>query len=157
MFPTATRPETRRSVKFETVKTDATTPAAEFDALPRQQQVLRAKCFHPQGPFVEFPKEDVESSIAARFEKIAAMYPNRTAVKTINDALTYDELNRLANRMAHTILRCSAASSAPVALLFCQNCLMIAASLAVLKIGRVFVPIDYSMPREKLRQILDHV
>ena len=29
-------------------------------------------CFHPSGTFVEFPIEDVETSIPARFEKIVA-------------------------------------------------------------------------------------
>ncbi len=49
--------------------------------LPLEQEVIRAKCFHPSGTFVEFPIEDVEASIPARFEKIARQYPDRIAVK----------------------------------------------------------------------------
>ena len=36
--------------------------------LPPEQETIRAKCFHPRGTFVEFPEEDVETSIPARFE-----------------------------------------------------------------------------------------
>jgi len=46
-----------------------------------EQQVIRAKCNHPSGRFVEFPKADVELSMPARFEKIAARYGHRTALK----------------------------------------------------------------------------
>jgi amino acid adenylation domain-containing protein len=152
---------TKRSVKSERAKTGLAEPGPDLESgagtLPQQQEAIRARCFHPQGTFVEFPREDIESSIAARFEKIAAMYPNRIAVKSTDDALTYDELNRLANRIAHTILRRGPGGSASIALLFNQNSLMIAASLAALKIGRVFVPVDCAMPRDKLRQILSHV
>ena len=33
--------------------------------LPPEQQAIRDKCFHPSGTFVEFPIEDVETSISA--------------------------------------------------------------------------------------------
>jgi non-ribosomal peptide synthetase component F len=64
--------------------------------LPPEQQAIRAKCFHPSGTFVEFPKADAERSISERFEKIAQQYPDRVAVKTRAEALTYDQLNRRA-------------------------------------------------------------
>ena len=48
--------------------------------LPPEQQAIRDKCFHPSGTFVEFPIEDVETSIPAGFEKIVRLYPERLAV-----------------------------------------------------------------------------
>ena len=72
--------------------------------LPPEQEAIRAKCFHPSGAFVEFPMEDVETSIPARFEKIVRMYPERVAVKTKTQTLSYSELNRAANRLARIIL-----------------------------------------------------
>ena len=47
--------------------------SASFTKLPAQQEAIRAKCFHPSGTFVEFPIEDVETSIPARFEKIVRL------------------------------------------------------------------------------------
>jgi hypothetical protein len=51
--------------------------------LPPEQQAIRDKCFHPRGTVVEFPIEDIEISIPARFEKIVRMYPDNLAVKTV--------------------------------------------------------------------------
>ena len=45
--------------------------------LPAEQEVIRARCFHPSGNFVEFPKEEVEQSIPERFEQQVAKYPDR--------------------------------------------------------------------------------
>ena len=73
--------------------------------LPPQQEFIRAKCFHPRGTFVEFPKDDVETSIPARFQKIVRADPDRLAIKTPEDELTYDELNSAANRVAHGLHR----------------------------------------------------
>ena len=50
--------------------------------LPPEQQAIRGKCFHSSGAFVEFPMEDVETSIPARFEKIVRLHADRIAVKT---------------------------------------------------------------------------
>ena len=72
--------------------------------LPPQQESIRAKCFHPRGTFVEFPEEDVETSIRARFEKIVRAGPDHLAIKTPEDELTYDELNSAANRVAHKLV-----------------------------------------------------
>src|SRR6478672_3338485 len=60
---------------------------------PPEQQAIQDKCFHSSGSFDEFLREDVETSIPARFEKIVRLYPDRLAVKMGDRALTYDELN----------------------------------------------------------------
>ena len=67
--------------------------------LPPEQEAIRAKCFHPTGTFVEFPKEEIERAVPERFEQIVRLYPERLAVKTDKNAFTYDELNKTANRM----------------------------------------------------------
>ena len=72
--------------------------------LPPEQEAIRAKWFHPTGNFVEFKKEQIEQSIPERFEQQVARYPVRIAVKNKNQTLTYDALNRRANRVAQAIL-----------------------------------------------------
>jgi hypothetical protein len=47
--------------------------------------------------FAHFPRSDVEQSIPARFERQARMYPDRIALDDPETALTYRDLNRLAN------------------------------------------------------------
>ena len=123
--------------------------------LPPEQQAIRDKCFHPSGTFVEFKKEDVEQSIPDRFEEQVAKYPNRVAVKTRNHTLTYDELNRLSNRVARAILAQRENGKAPVALLLEHDASVIAAILGVLKAGKIYVPLNPSYPQARTRYILE--
>ena len=123
--------------------------------IPPEQQAIRDKCFHPSGTFVEFSTEDVETSIPARFEKIVRMYPDRLAVKDKGRSLTYDELNKAANRIAHSILEKRGHVSEPVVLLFEHGIQVIVAILGVLKAGKFYVVIDPSAPLERIHSIVD--
>ena len=130
-------------------------PLKHHNELPPAQQAIRDKCFHPSGTFVEFPIEDVETSIPARFEKIVRMYPNRLAVKDLRRSVTYDELNKAANRIAHSILEKRGHVSEPVVLLFEHGIQVIAAIFGVLKAGKFYVVIDPSAPLERIHSIVD--
>jgi len=123
--------------------------------LPPEQQAIRDKCFHPSGMFVEFPIEDVETSIPARFEKIVRLYPDRLAVKMGDRALTYGELNRYANRIAYAILEKRGPASEPIALLFEHGIEVIAAIFGVLKAGKFFVALDPTFPLERISYIVE--
>jgi len=122
--------------------------------IPPEQQRIRDKCFHPSGAFTEFPREDVENSIPARFEKIARMHPARPAVKIAQRSLTYDALNRYANRIARRILEERGFGSEPIALFFEKSIDLVAAILAVLKAGKFYVVLDPSFPSERLHFLL---
>ncbi len=122
--------------------------------LPPEQQTIRDKCFHPSGTFVEFPIEDVEPSIPARFEKIVRMYPSRLAVKTKNRALTYDELNRAANRLARAILSRREPAEEPVGLFLTDGAHLITAHLAVLKARKFAMSLDPSAPQNRTAHLL---
>jgi acyl-CoA synthetase (AMP-forming)/AMP-acid ligase II len=104
--------------------------------LPPEQHVIVDKYFQPPGTFVEFPIEDFETSVPERLEKIVRMYPDRLAVKMEGRLLTYDELNRYANRIARAILEKRGSGSESIALLFEHGIDVIAAILGVLKSGK---------------------
>ena len=40
--------------------------SASLSKLSPEQEAIRAKCFHPSGTFVEFPKEEIEQSIPGK-------------------------------------------------------------------------------------------
>ncbi len=122
--------------------------------LPPQQEPIRAKCFHPSGTFVEFPKEDVETSIPERFEKLVRAHPDQLAIKTLADELTYNELNTAANRVAHTLIDLEGSEAKPVALLFEKGVQIIVAMLGVIKAGHFFVLLDPALPKEKIAAVL---
>ena len=118
--------------------------------LPLEQQAIRAKCFHPSGPFVEFPLEDVALSIPARFEKIAARYAHRAAVKTDEQTLTYQDLNQAANRLAHSIIAQRGTAQETVALLMEHEELpLFVAIMGVLKAGKICLVLDPSFPKDR--------
>jgi amino acid adenylation domain-containing protein len=119
------------------------------------QQAIRAKCFHPSGSFVEFSKEQVEQSVPDRFEEIVQKYPDRIAVKTKNFSLTYDALNKTANRLAHALLAFHRREEEPVALLLDHDAPLIAATLGVLKAGKICLPLDPSHPEKRAQYILE--
>lgn len=131
---------------------DSSSPTS---GLPREQQSIQAKCFHPNGTFVEFKKEEIEQSIPNRFERQVHRYPDRLAVRTRSHELTYDALNRAGNRVARAILAQRGAGEEPVALLFDQGAPVIASILGVLKAGKFYVPLDPSYPQARTAYMLE--
>ena len=122
--------------------------------IPQQQQAIRDKCFHPTGTFIEFKKEEIEQSIPDRFEAQVRRNPDHLALKARDHAMTYDELNRAANRVAHAILAQTGEGPEPIALLFEQGVQAIVAMLGVAKAGKFFVLVDSSMPQDRVSHIL---
>jgi amino acid adenylation domain-containing protein len=111
----------------------------------------------PNNPFVEFSEEDTEQSITYRFEQQVRRYPHRLAVKTKSQRLTYEELNRISNRAAHAILARCDKGNEPIVLLFKQGGPFIAASFGVLKAGKAYVPLEFSLPHAKAMRVLENV
>ncbi len=124
--------------------------------LPPEQRAIRAKCFHPTGRFIEFKSEEIEQSIPDRFEQMVRLYPSRLAVKTKNQTLTYDELNKAANRVANAILAQRGEGQELIAVLLEHDAQVITAILGVLKAGKIYVPLNPSFPGNRISYLLDH-
>jgi pyochelin synthetase len=73
------------------------------------------------------------------------MYPDRIAVKSKSLILTYDELNKAANRIARVILKKCGEGSEPIALLIEQGASQIAAIIGILKAGQSYVPLTVTI------------
>jgi amino acid adenylation domain len=101
-----------------------------------------------------FPPEEVQQSIAQRFEKQAAAHADRPAIRVAAQGLTYAELNARANRAARAILR-AAPGADRVVLLFEQGIPAVVAVLAVLKAGKTYVPLDPTHPPVRLGELLE--
>ncbi len=101
----------------------------------------------------EFRKEEVEQSIPDRFERIVRQYPDRIAIKTRDRDLTYADLNATANCLARAILAKQIKREEPVMLLFEHGPQAVAGILGALKAGTCYVPLDPSLPRERVESI----
>ena len=120
-----------------------------------QQNVIRAKAVHPSGSFIEFKKEEIEQSVSDRFEKQVRLYPNRTAVRALAKHVTYDALNRNANRVARAIQEQLGEGAEPIAIMVEQGTSIVSAMIAVWKAGKFCVNLDPSSPPERTKQILE--
>lgn len=95
----------------------------------------------------EYPRS---KSVAQLFEEIAAAYPNATALVFESTQISYRELNRRANRLAHR-LRCMGVGEEMMVGVYLEcSPEMIVALLGILKAGGAYVPLDPSYPRERL-------
>src|SRR4051794_3457643 len=88
--------------------------------------------------FVPFTQEGVEQAVSDRFEEQVRLHPDRFAVKSGKEELTYAELNRRANGVARAILRARGPGPEPVALLLEKGVALVAAILGVLKAGKFY-------------------
>ena len=74
----------------------ATGPKDRFE----RHQAVMASCRHPSGSFTEFTDNELDGSLVRRFERQVLVHPDRLAVATDDYGLTYQQLNREANRVA---------------------------------------------------------
>ncbi len=104
-------------------------------------------------PASYYPKEQ---TIASLFEEIAGKYPDQPAVVYQGKPLTYSDLNRKANAMAHYLTRRYQVSiDEPVVLLMDRSPELVVAILGVLKAGGAYLPIDTKMPLDRINFILE--
>lgn len=118
--------------------------------LPPGQRAIHARCYHPSGAFTAFSEEELDRSIPDRFERIVRKHAERIAVKAEDGAVSYAELNTLANRVAHAILTAYGSEPEPVALLIEKSPSLFGAMLGVLKSGKFFIPFDPCLPKTRI-------
>lgn len=107
---------------------------------------------------------EVEGSISARFEQQVTRHASRVTLKTEAVTLTYERLNRAANRLAHALidgveptpaLHPQGRHRGSVALLFEQGADVITAFLGGLKAGLTVVPLDPAYPASRTAYMLE--
>ena len=96
-----------------------------------------------------FPRDELEQSIPARFEKVVRRYPDQIAIKSGNQSVTYSQLNAMANRVARSIVARRGTEPEPLGVLIAKGVEQIAAMLGVFKAGKFIVLFDPSFPLER--------
>ncbi|WP_131779531.1 amino acid adenylation domain-containing protein [Legionella bozemanae] len=92
--------------------------------------------------------------IQALFEEYAHHFPHHIAALRGNDKLTYSELNRRANQLAHYLQDTGLKPDTPIALCLDRSFDFLITLIAVLKAGCAYLPIDSSQPEERLLFLL---
>jgi amino acid adenylation domain-containing protein len=88
------------------------------------------------------------------FRQQVARTPRAVAVELERQALTYDELDRKANQLAHHLRDCNVGPDVPVAICLERSVQMVVALLGILKAGGAYVPLDPDYPQERLAFML---
>jgi non-ribosomal peptide synthetase-like protein len=89
------------------------------------------------------------------FEQSADRTPDQVALVCGGEHLTYAELDRRANRLAHHLIASGVGPGSRVGLLVERSVEAYAALLAVLKCGAAFVPLDCSFPADRVAFIAE--
>jgi amino acid adenylation domain-containing protein len=114
---------------------------AEREQLERWNQTSR-----------DYPRD---KTFAAWFEEYAASTPNTMAVEYEGQRLTYGDLNRQANRLAHHLRALGVKPDTLVGICVDRSLEMIVALLAVMKAGGAYVPMDPAYPQDRLQFMLE--
>src|SRR5262245_45053081 len=96
----------------------------------------------------DYPRERCVQQL---FEAQVARGPERTAIRVGAKALSYAELDALANRLAQALRARGIGHGQQVGLCVERGADMVAAMLGILKAGAAYVPLDPAFPPERLR------
>ncbi len=88
-------------------------------------------------------------------ENSCALHGGRAAIETEDQQLTYTDLDRRANQLAHYLIAKGVLAGDRIGLLFGKTAETYVALLAVLKAGATYVPLDRAFPTDRLNYIAD--
>ncbi|MBA1228906.1 amino acid adenylation domain-containing protein [Pseudomonas viridiflava] len=135
-------------ILLDALVADVTQPALGLPLLSAAQRQSSPALQPPQAAFAP------GLMVHERFEQFAAQTPHATALVFGEREVTYQTLNRQANRLARELLAQGVRPDDRVAILAQRGTQMVSAVLAVLKAGAAYVPLDPSYPAERLGYLL---
>jgi amino acid adenylation domain-containing protein len=104
------------------------------------------------GTSTDYPRN---STVVTLFERIAKENPGRVALIQGDIEVTYEDLNRRANRLAHRLCLAGVTLETLVPCCFERSIEMVVAFLAVLKSGAAYVPVDPTYPQARKHLMLE--
>jgi amino acid adenylation domain-containing protein len=97
----------------------------------------------------------IEAPVHELFERRALETPKATALLFGEESLSYAELNRRANQLAHHLIGMGVRPDAKVGIAVERSLEMIVGLLAILKAGGAYVPLDPEYPADRLAYMLE--
>ncbi|WP_255779125.1 amino acid adenylation domain-containing protein [Mycetohabitans sp. B8] len=95
-----------------------------------------------------------ETTLSTLFEAQVTQTPDAIALVFKDRLLSYTELNAQANRLAHCLIRQGIEPETPVAILMPRTPERIVATLAVIKAGGTYIPLNDTDPDSRLQAVL---
>ncbi|MCA7013924.1 amino acid adenylation domain-containing protein [Dickeya dadantii] len=111
--------------------------------LPPSEQALLRNTLNDTAQTVDAPW------VHQQFERQAALRPTAVALRVGDHAISYQQLNQQANRIAHALLRRGFGVGSRVAVYLPRSPALAAAILGVMKSGAAWVPVDVRYPADR--------
>ena len=118
-----------------------------FEPSERRQVLVEWNPAPAQLPLTSTAHELIEYQVRLSPGSVALVSESRT--------VTYDELNKQANQIAHHLMVAGVTPDMPVGICIERSIEMIIGILAILKAGGAYVPLDPSLPKARLDFILE--
>ena len=108
----------------------------------------------------DYPKDKcIHELFEAQAERspdaVAAVFPSTGSGHSEDKKLTYRELNRRANQLAHHLQKLGVGPEAPVSICVERSLEMVVGLLGILKAGGAYVPLDPEYPKERLAFMIE--
>ncbi len=127
--------------------------AEVMDRLPMMSERERRQILYEWNDTqVEFPSDKCVQEL---FEEQVQKTPEAVAVVFEEASLSYGELNRRANQLAHHLRALGVKPDERVAICVERSLEMVVGLLGILKAGGAYVPLDPAYPGERLRYMLE--
>lgn len=115
---------------------------------PEQQQILTEW----NDTAIPYPSTQ---TITGCFAAQVAKAGNAIALRAPREQVTYSELNKRANRLAHRLIKSGVKSEDAVAILMERSVDILVATLAVVKAGGAYMPLHSAYPQERIRLLME--
>ena len=132
------------------LETEQTVAVSALEVLPEEER--RQVLYEWNDTRAEYPDN---KCIHELFEEQVKKTPKATAVVFEDASLSYEELNRRANRLAHYLRELGVKTDERVAICVERGLEMVVGLLGILKAGGAYVPLDPDYPAERLRYMLE--
>jgi len=96
-----------------------------------------------------------DKTIHQLFKEQVKKNPDNIAVVYEDEKLTFRELNRKANRLAHILRKRGVSQDTIIGLMVDRSVEMIIGILGILKAGGAYLPIDYNLPQDRILSMLN--
>jgi len=130
-------------------------PAAAAGRLRLLDDTERRARLRPANEPAPAPTGGAGATMHARFESQARARPEATALRFEGRSISYGELNRQANRVAHALVAAGAGPGTVVGLCLDRTPELVVGLLGILKSGAAYLPLDLAYPAERVQFILD--
>ena len=123
-------------------------PIKDINIITKQEKNL-LKLFNKTNDIIN------NDTVVSLFEKQVNLHPNNIALICDNKQLTYDELNKKANSLAHILINNGIKQNDIICIMTNRSLETIICMLGVLKAGAAFLNVDPTYPIERTQYYLE--